>query len=232
MNYGWENDDSELVEGDDMFNGDSVTMQYLKTKMLFSFPTGEAGIKEPMRVQVIWGFITRPFMFTPYSTPAVGNVTVEQLKDLAKNQVEEYWNSKQDQLTFRKKQNENIRVIGKRWIRPDRTARIGVPQTPVTNASTGGSMVGAPPDVRLDLSWPVKGQRWELTYTNATGDTGDYGAAAASPQFFNNESWIPFFVVYSPDYDSVTPAGTPGHPVPEANRIQLSYSTACWYKDA
>jgi hypothetical protein len=178
-----------------------------------------------MRLQVIWGFCTNPAQFTPYTSPTDNTVTQAQFTQHVMQQIEDQWNSPDDQLEFADRNNSNLRILGKRWVRPDRTARIGLPQQYAFGAvgATQPYIEGGPPDVTMTLSWPMM-RKWRLTKTSPSD-----GSAAF---FYNNQSWLPFTIVYSPDYDSVNPGdATEPEAIPEANRIQLQYCTCMWYQD-
>lgn len=247
LNYGWENDESS--ETKDHFTGKGIHPRFLKTKLLFKFPKGENAIQDAMRLQLVWGFVKLPFMYTPYTTPEADEATVTNLRDHVFNQVGREYDSPLDQLKFNIKRPNNYVVVGRRWIKPDRRHRIGAPQNLVEQMdglpdprSTGG-----PPQVKEVISWNM-GKQWRLTKSGVLGEDDNVF-------WYNNEQYIPFFLIYSPDYCNVRqdPAnyqgaqdpdpgqikpgmecggGATGQPVPQENRIQVEHNSCMWYNDA
>lgn len=223
LNYGWKNAKSDPGGIVRDFRGKDIFIRYWKLKYKFDFPQGEDSIRSPMRVQLIHGFCTNPTQYTPYTTPKDSTVTAAEYTSHVLQQIEDSWNSPDDMLEFRVKNKSNIRILGKTWIRPDRTARIGLPQQYSWATSVpGGELEGGPPDVTGTLTWPMnRKMRFEYT-SNGDGDSMNY----------NNQSWIPFVIIYSPDFDSVyNPDDTEGYVVPEDRRIQFAHNSCCWYQD-
>lgn len=223
LNYGWKNAKSDPGGINRDFRGKDTFVRYWKMKYKFDFPQDEDSIRQPMRVQLIHGFCTNPTQYTPYTNPTQSAVTQTEFKAHVMAQIEDAWNSPDDQLQFRVKNKSNIRVLGKTWIRPDRTARIGLPQQYSWATSLpGGELTGGPPDVTGTLSWPInRKMRWEYT-SNGSMTAMNY----------NNESWVPFVIIYSPDFDSVyNPDDTEGYEVPEDRRIQFQHNSCVWYQD-
>lgn len=223
LNYGWQNAVSDPGGITRQFRGKDIFVRYWKMKYKFDFPTGDDGIRLPMRIQLIHGFCTNPTQYTPYTTPKDSTVTAQEFTSAVLAQVEDAYNSPDDQLEFRIKNKSNMRILGKKWIQPDRTARVGMPQQFSWATSVpGGVLTGGPPDVTGTLSWPIN-RKIRMTYTsNGDGDSMNY----------NNESWIPFVCIYSPDYDSVyNPDETEGHVIPADRRVQFQHNSCVWYQD-
>lgn len=256
LNYGWEGPDSINEAGSEPntesphFVGKGIHPRYLKTKLLFKFPSGDRAINEAMRIQLVWGFIKKPFMLTPYTTPKADEVELSQLKEMTWNQVGREYDSVLDQLKFNIKRPNNYYITGRRWIKPDRRHRIGATQNYVLGAdglpdvrSTGG-----PPQIKEVISWKM-GKQWRLQ------KSGDLEEEDENVFYYNNENFIPFFLIYNPDYANVRQApenyqgpsdpdpgaikpgmegggGTTGQPVPQENRIQVEHNSCMWYNDA
>lgn len=234
LNYGWENDQSSDTV--DHFTGKGIHPRYLKTRMKFKFPSGDNAILNPMRLQLVWGFVKRPALLTPYTTPKSAEVTRNQLKEIFMHQVESNFDSPTDQLLFRVKKPNNYIITGKRWLKPDRRYRIGVPQHMALNVdgTVDPRSVGAPPDIMETISWKM-GKEWRLQRSQAPTDDPYVNDVF----WYNNEQWAPFFLVYNPDYCNVQQAtgetcggGEDGEPVPEENRIKLEHNSCMWYTDA
>lgn len=226
INTGW-----HQGVGDDRFNGDEVTLKYLTQKLRFRFPTDSNSIVKPYRLQVIWGFITRPAgfnNFVPGGQATDNTLSRKHFNDLAEDLISDPWNSSEDEMNFRTKQKSIYKIIGKKWVKPDRRHMISMPAS--ANASSG-SLDGSVPDVRMTINWPVKGRKWRLTYSVDTHDPGK-GApdptAGAQPFWYNNENWIPWTVLYSPDYDNVNG----GEYATDLDKVRVSHNCKCWFTDS
>lgn len=220
LNYGWRNSVSNPGGLNRDFRGKDIFVRYWKMKYKFDFPQGDDSIRNPMRVQLIHGFVTNPTQYTPYTTPKDDEVTQDEYKAALFHQAEDSFDSPDDQLLFRIKNKSNIKILGKQWIRPDRTARVGVPQVPIW--ASGSTIEGGPPDVTGTLSWPVN-RKMRMTFTNN---------GPLTAMNYNNQSWAPFVCIYNPDYDSVyNPLDTEGTEVPEDRRIQFQHNSCVWYQD-
>lgn len=226
LNYGWENDESSEVI--DHFTGNGIQPRFLKTKLLYEFPGGTHSIIDPMRLQLVWGFIKKPFLLTQYTTPHRDSVETQELKDLGLYQVEDQFDSFNDQLKFHIKKPSNMVIVGRKWLHPDRRHRIGMPQQ--ANVT---QVVGSPPKVFETISWKM-GPQWRLRKTTQSN---------GNVYWYNNEQYIPFWVTYCPDLASIKQAnpedpdptpggGEEGDPVPEENRIKCSHNSCMWYTDA
>lgn len=247
LNYGWENDESS--ENIDHFTGKGIHPRFLKTKLLFKFPKGERAIQDAMRLQLVWGFVKLPTMYTPYTTPEADEATVTNLREHVFNQVGREYDTALDQLKFNVKRPNNYVVSGRRWIKPDRRHRIGAPQNLVEQMDglPDPRSTGQPPQVKEVISWNM-GKQWRLTKSGVMGEDENVF-------WYNNEQYIPFFLIYSPDFGNVRQhpdnyqgsdddepgeikpgmengGGATGQPVPQENRIQVEHNSCMWYNDA
>jgi len=233
LNYGWENDESSSAI--DHFTGNGIQPRYLKTKLLYQFPGGANAIINPVRLQLVWGFIKKPFLLTQYTTPNRDSVETQELKDIGLHQVEDQFDSFNDQLKFHIKKPSNMVIVGRKWLKPDRRHRIGAPQHTVLNVdgTVDPRSTGAPPQIKETISWKM-GPQWRLRKT--TQESGNV-------YWYNNEQYVPFWVTYFPDFGEYTQAsgndpgtapggGEDGDPVPEENRIHLTHNSCMWYTDA
>ena len=252
LNYGWEGPDSINESGSEPnfenphFNGKGIHPRYLKTKLLFKFPKGDAAIEEAMRLQLVWGFVKKPFMLTPYTTPKADEATLSELKTMLYNQIGREFDSPLDQLKFNVKRPNNYYITGRRWIKPDRRHRIGAPQNYVLGADGAPDprSTGGPPQIKEVISWKM-GKQWRLQ------KSGDLEEEDENIFYYNNENFIPFFLIYNPDFANLRQdkanyeddnrtikpgmeggGGATGQPVPEENRIQVQHNSCMWYNDA
>lgn len=209
-NFEWSN----LASGASPVDGRQIFCKYLSQKLLFSFPEDEQAILKPMRVQVIWGFIKRPLSYTEYTTPKVDEVKKSEIINDVFKQVEQEWDSPDDQLTFKDRRPSVYKIVGRRWLKPDRRFRIGMPQTADPSHE---SYTGAPPDVKMTLNWPMN-HKWVLEKSTPYGETAFR---------YNNENYMPFTNIVSYDYGNETGTGNRT----EAQLIQCQHNSCLWYQD-
>lgn len=227
INTGWHQGLSESS-----FAGDEVTLKYLTQKLRFRFPDGANSIVKPYRLQVIWGFITRPAgfnAFVPAGQATDSNLSRKHFEDLAEDIISEPFNTAEDDMNFRVKKKTLYRIIGKKWVKPNRNNQISM--TVSANNLGAAGVAGSVPDVKMQISWPVKGKKWRLTYSADSHDPGkgapDPGLGA-QPFWYNNENHIPFTVLYSPDYANVNN----GEYAADADKVLVSHNCKCWFTDS
>lgn len=195
-------------------DGSQIFCRYLKQKLLFKFPEKEQMIKLPMRVQVVWGFIKLPLSYTEYTTPKKDEATHTNIIQKAFEQIEQEWDEADDQLKFPDKRPQIFSIVGRKWVKPDRRHRIGMPQA--ANWASAGEG-GAPPDVKMTLSWPMN-TKW--TMERSTG--------MASTFRYNNQNYLPFTNIISYDFGNEEGSGSRT----DAQRIQCRHASCLWYQDA
>lgn len=203
--------------------GDEITLKYLTQKLRFSFPVASDSIVKPYRLKVVWGFITRPQGFTEFDTIPAHEISRQHYINHATKLITYPWNDKDDHINFRQKQKTLYKVIGSKWVRPNRNNMIGMPAS--ANASSG-SLDGSVPDVNMTIHWPVKGQKWRLTYSDDSNDP----VTPESPKPFRyvNEAHIPFTVVYAPECDNVQG----GEYATDSARVRVTHNCKVWFTDS
>lgn len=161
--------------------GQAVTLKYLKQKIHVRFPqpsqayTDESGTTSnqitpfiPQRYELIWGFVPVSLNLggnAEYTGgPTANTVDLDQIKAHVNNRVQDYFNARKDDLRFIPKKDSNIRILGRRKVRPDMRYVSTAPPT-VTDGFTTDSVVGTIPDYKTSVSWPVKGKKLWLEQT-------------------------------------------------------------------
>lgn len=247
--------------------GQNITSKFLKVKVQFRFPHAEyirrqsgddltqptqrnlnTMINGPCKLYFICGWVTKN-LGRPLQISQVGDglkadqVTEASLHRFITDQIEPYFDTDEDKLSFRPKATSNIRIEHYSRVKPDLTHAIGTQANPETTwvADPGGvnpdwhiGANGSIPDVYK--SWTFKtGRKIPLTLglpaeENATGKD--------TQNFYPNDSWLPFCVAYNPDYDQlleqwVDPASPGTNPYyQKVCQIQFRHNSAHYYTDS
>lgn len=201
--------------------GNSIFSKYLNVKAQFRFPRGEdielpnaeggkysvpnRVIQQPTKLYMICGWITEslnyPLKSTPSpSLPAQADATQEALDAYIAQQLQPYFDDDEDKLQFRPKSTTNIKIDKYVRIKPALDTAIGsqvVPIVPHTAAgpSEATAAHGSIPDVHR--SWSVQTNR-KLPLTEGT----ETSFPVDKQNLFCNNSWVPFCVIYNPDYEA------------------------------
>eukprot|EP01045_Picozoa_sp_COSAG04_P027452 COSAG04_NODE_4025_length_2355_cov_180.578457_2_plen_294_part_00 len=203
------------------FSGDEITQKYLKQKLSFKFPAGEEVIRNPYRIQVIHGFITRPAGFTQFDDHLASQISREDLVNRLNKLIAKPWNEPEDYMDFRTKQKTFYKIVGKQWVKPNKTNNISMLPHPHWQSGAPEEISGSIPDVNLTITWPVYGRKLRLTYSD------DY-QGASEPFWYNNEAWFPFTVIYTPDATNIQG----GIYATDAQKVKVFYNTKMWFSDS
>ena len=102
-------------------------------------------------------------------------------------------NEREDKLRFIPKQNPNLVIKGYSAVKPNRNHAIQHPQ--VSIADDGDvKLLGSPPMVHKSCTWQVNRK---IHYQAGTVQSGQ------TSFFYPNQSWLPFVVLYTPDFAGV-----------------------------
>lgn len=210
----------------DMMIGDSVFSKYLTVKVQMRFPRGEqvtvvnnAGIEyttfnqyieNPSKIYLICGWVTKdwglPLVPLNANNPLVASeATSANLAEYIESQVKPYFNDDEDKLNFRPKDRSNIQIESYRRFKPDLAHAIPTQAFPGRTNSDGTTHAGhgSIPDVTMTHTFkPMR----KITYRQGVDDlpNTEDGAPAPAEQdlqnMYPNDSWVPFCVIYNPDY--------------------------------
>ena len=200
--------------------GNSIFVKYLKAKIKIDFPPINI-LTKPAKLYLIHGWMTTPPNWTTATTPAINTATTADLQNHINQRLRNYFNELQDQMLFRPKSYDNgIKVIKKQEICPDLQKQFSIP---AEQPSGVGSLYGSIPSVMKSCSWTVNRKIHFTDSDNGVGLT-DY--------LYPNNSWLPFMVLYNPDFKAFTPdAGDPA-PTREGNRLHVLMNNQIWYSDS
>lgn len=182
--------------------GNSVYSRYLKMKMEFKFPVNQYSLLNPYRLYVVHGWVKNTTGWTgvnqtlPYGMKA-NEATYQNVKEFIIGNLKDYFNEKEDKLRFIPKHNPNLLIKGYSAVKPNRNGAIQVPQgTSFSDASGSSVIYGSPPMVSKSCTWQVNRKIHYQAGTLQSGQTSF---------FYPNQSWLPFVVLYTPDWEGVNP---------------------------
>lgn len=197
--------------------GNSIYVKYLKAKIKIDFPPINL-LTKPAKLYLIHGWMTTPPNWTTATTPAVNTATTADLQNHINQRLRNYFNELQDQMLFRPKSYDNgIKVIRNQRIEPNLQKQFSIP---ANQPSGPTSMYGSVPSVMKSCSWTVNRKIHFEDSTNGTGLT-DY--------LYPNNSWLPFCVLYNPDFKAFTPDSGETR---EGNRLHILMNNQIWYSDS
>lgn len=209
-------------------------------------------IENPIRLYLICGWVTQPTSFplgNNLGGPTAGNATQNDISQHIIDQLKPYFDDSTDKLSFRPKETTNIKIESYRRIKPNLNEAIAsqaVPDThykpaPLPSASTIVYGHGSVPNVHRTHNFKCPGK---ITYTlgqpAVPTDPALTPPQADTQNFYVNDNWLPFAVVYNPDYENLLRqyAGdlatsdcpvTSGPPGPDDCPLEDQYdSKVCW----
>tara|TARA_B100000519_G_scaffold174193_1_gene161966 strand:- start:339 stop:1331 length:993 start_codon:yes stop_codon:yes gene_type:complete len=208
------------TEQSNRMQGNNIFAKYLNVKGKVIWPVGDDISRLPQSLQLIWGY-TCPANFTSSTVPAVGGLMPQNLTAHIVEQLGEYFNSKVDEFSFIPKRNNNLRILGKRWLKP----RQGDQYTAVPNAhttTTGTDKIsGTLPDTKFNVSFKI----FKKTHYDAGGNLS-YAGTADQDQCYNlNDHPIPFVVAYQPNENVLSPMDPDKRP-------NIAYNSILYYTDS
>lgn len=164
-------------------------------------------IQKPTRLYLICGWVTQNWNCPldqetdgqgnalPGQRPQRDMATQSQLKLYISNQLRPYFDDEYDKLQFRPKETTNIKVEKYVRIKPNHNEAIATQALPQT--TQGGQVLvdpqGSIPPVMK--SWNVQTNR-KIFYTQGA----DTGYSVDNQNLFPNDCWLPFCVIYNPDF--------------------------------
>lgn len=205
--------------------GNSIFSKYLNFKFQLRFPRGEKVllplpsdptqtyevvnkmIQHPTKVFLVTGWITEsmnyPIDNSPSpSLPAQSDADHEALDAYITQQLKPFFDDDEDKLQFRPKTTTNIKIDRYVNLTPKLNQAIGTQAVPTQHwrdpalapAWTTDAM-GSIPDIQK--SWSNKTNR-KIALTQ--GEDTSY--PVDKQNLYPNNSWVPFAVIYNPDYEA------------------------------
>lgn len=211
--------------GENQVIGNSIFSKYLNFKLQVRFPDGSTVkmpslktpgtfidvpnkfIEKPTKVYLICGWITESMNYplnsdVSPSLPAQADADGEAIANYITQQLKPFFDDDEDKLQFRPKQTTNIKIEKYVKIAPNLSNAIATQATPEHQFADSSVNIidvkshGSIPDVHR--SWSIKTNR-KLPLTEGK-EVSVY--STDKQNLFPNNSWVPFAVIYNPDYES------------------------------
>jgi len=159
-----------------------------------------------------------PLNATSLTPTPVENVTYTDIFNHIRHYVKEYYNDRKDTLQFPEKRERHIKFLGYRKLKTDKNSEL-----PVQGVSDVATTRGSLAPINMSCKWDImrKVHYDKGANTPALGDPATYPMADFN---FPNQSWLPFTVLYNPQFAS-TPAGA-------GNLWQVAHNSQMWYSDS
>lgn len=169
-------------------------------------------IQQPTKVYLITGWVTQNFN-CPIQRDVMSNgqphdgqrpqrdqATQSDLLRYISNQLRPYFDDQYDKLQFRPKETTNIKIDRYTRIKPHHDSAIGTQPTPIVQGvnNQGATVQYATGSVpQVNKSWRQKINR-KITYSQGqnTSFSND------NQNLYPNDSWLPFAVIYNPDFEA------------------------------
>lgn len=224
----------EMTQGLDEDNmvGTSIFSKYYSMKVKLNFPT-EHPIDDNFRAQIVWGWRTAPLSLPnsvpagyPAGTPTRTTATRDNINNMVIASVSDGFNQNVDQMNFRDKEKNIYKVVGKKWVRPDRRHQIGKTQGAIGYIDPDDDKlkienVGSLPPWTHQITFkPMR----KIKYTQ-----GAFDGPGGTYRYFPNESWIPWVGLYTPNLGSYY---EDGGVVPDSAKLTFSTNDCHWYTDS
>lgn len=202
--------------------GNSIFSKYLNLKIQLRFPDGlkialnlpdgsgkyeviNHMIQQPTKVFLVTGWITESMNYpidnvpSP-SLPAQASATQDALDAYITQQLKPFFDDDEDKLQFRPKSTTNIKIDKYVNLMPKLDSAIGTQAVPTQSwrdpalaPAWTTDAHGSIPDIQK--SWNSKTNR-KIALTQGT----DTSFSTDKQNLFPNNSWVPFCVIYNPDY--------------------------------
>lgn len=174
--------------------GNNIFAKYLNVKGKVRWPNGDNISRLPQSLQLIWGY-TSPANYTSSTVPAVGGLLPQNLTAHIVEQIGEYFNAQVDEFEFAPKRNNNLKILGKRWIKPKQGEQYTAVPGHLTSTMAADRVEGTLPDTRFSVSFKM----FKKSHFDAGGNIS-YAGTADQDQCYNlNDHQIPFVCFYQPD---------------------------------
>lgn len=208
------------TDNSDRMVGNNIFAKYLNVKGKVRWPNGNDISRLPQSLQLIWGY-TAPANYTSTTVPSVGALVPSQLTAHIVAQIGEYFNSQTDEFAFTPKRNNNLTILGKRWIKPRQGNQYTAVPGHLSHTATADTVEGTLPDTKFNISFKM----FKKTHYDAGGNVS-YAGTTDQDQCYNlNDHRIPFVVFYQPD------EATLGGPDVD-KRPNVAYNSILYYTDS
>jgi hypothetical protein len=221
-------------------DGSDIQVPSVKTPGTFVYVPNKM-IQKPTKLYLVCGWITESMNYplnsdVSPSLPAQSDADVDALSNYITQQLKPFFDDDEDKLQFRPKQTTNIKIDKYVKIAPNLDNAIGTQAQPDKVWTTQGqagypdySIVhsGSIPDVMR--TWSTKTNR-KIPLTEGKESTI---YPIDKQNLYPNNSWVPFAVIYNPDYQSqLSNITIEDGEVSQTQMMQFRYNDAHYFTDS
>ena len=206
----------------DRMNGNAVFAKWLNVKGKVRFPVDDDIARLPQNLEMIWGW-TAPINATANTSPEVGELTPIDVTAHVTAQVAEYFNAQVDELQFIPKRNNNLRILGRRKVRPNINRTYQAPPGALLGSTGTQYTGGVVPDWKFNISFKIM----KKIHYDSGGEV-EYSSPNVNPKdraYINNDQQIPFVIFYQPDEGILYPGD-------EDKRPAVAYNSILYFSDS
>lgn len=243
--------------GENQVIGNNIFSKYLNFKLQVRFPDGsdvKVGslktpgtyvnvpnkmIEKPTKVYLVCGWITESLNYplnsdVSPSLPAQSDADGDAIANYITQQLKPFFDDDEDKLQFRPKSTTNIKIEKYVKITPNLDGAIGTQAQPYQQWSNNlGENVNA---IEPNGSIPDVYRSWS-TKTNRKIPLTEGKEVSVYPvdkqNLFPNNSWIPFAVIYNPDYQfQLGNIKIADGEVAQVQNLQFRYNDAHYFTDS
>lgn len=206
--------------------GKSVYAKYMKRKLTIRFPQpnvnnsqGNPGVipKIPQRYELVWGFVPAPLHLSNSTTPKDDAATISFVNGYINERVRDYFDQRSDNLRFIDKFASNIRIVGRKKVRPDLRYMSTAPPATMDPSFSSTYATGSIPDYNTSIYWPCnKKLHFEFSDDLHGGNAGLY----------LNYQHLAFCVLVSHDWNEIPVADRP------TQVCSVAYNDCIWFSDS
>lgn len=208
------------TDNSDRMVGNNLFAKYLNVKGKIRWPNGNNISRLPQNLQLIWGY-TAPSNYTSTTVPAVGALVPQQTTAHIVEQIGEYFNSQVDEFEFAPKRNNNLTILGKRWIKPRQGQQYTAPVGHLASTLGTDRVEGTVPDTKFNISFKI----FKKIHYDAGGNLSYAGTTDQDQCYQLNDHRIPFVCFYQPDESTL------GGPDVD-KRPNVAYNSILYFTDS
>jgi len=162
---------------------------------------------------VYWGWVQDKLGYTDFTTPSRANATSADLESFVLEQVKQHFDEKADEMRYREKKLDNIKIAGVRKLQHPQDASYQdsvdfkcswrtnrkIPYTQCARVGEGMPTAGN------NFLQVMSNDSTSINLTDSAKDENDVGGGGDVGQFLPLNSWLPFALVYVPEFATVSP---------------------------
>jgi hypothetical protein len=211
------------LEGRDIFS------KYLQMKLEIKYPEtmfGPEGGTRPL--EIVYGF-TSPLNLTDRTEPVDSKVTQEEIRDHIVDIVARDFDSKDDTMEFKTRRRRAYNIIGRFKVKPNNNGLIPSPLRSNEVPGSVGTVLGErdTPPLRRNVSWPMnKKVRYRRSTNGVTSPD-----PILEPFVYPNGAYLPFILLYNPDYANYKNNTTDSEGNAEIRQITIRHNDQHWFND-